>query len=282
MSINGSTKLFGLIATPVSQSLAPTVHNLSFEKSGLNNVYMAFEVGNDELKDVVKGFRALNIRGFNVSMPNKIKIQSLLDEVSPAAQFIGAVNTVVNEEGRLIGHNTDGIGYVEALKDNNVDFIGKKMTLLGAGGAANAVAIQLAIDGIEEISIFNRDLSKATRIADIANKHTNCNVNVFSLSDLNSLKNEITNSNILTNATGVGMKPLEGKSLIANTSLFHPELVVSDLIYNPRKTMLLKQAEFVGCKTINGLGMMLGAGAKSFEIWTSQKMPVKYLKEQLF
>src|SRR5699024_5418936 len=158
--IDGRTKLFGLIATPIGHSLAPAMHNLAFQRMGFNCAYIAFEVGNDELEDVVTGMRALNLKGFNVSMPNKTKIQPLLDEISPAARFIGAVNTVVNENGKLIGHNTDGIGYIGTLTERGVDFVDKKMTLMGAGGAAKAVAIQEALDGVAEVRIFNRDVSK--------------------------------------------------------------------------------------------------------------------------
>lgn len=283
--IDGRTKLFGLIATPIGHSLAPAMHNMSYRKTGLNCAYIAFEVGNDHLADVVTGLRALNLGGFNVSMPNKTKILPLLDEVSPAAEFIGAVNTVVNENGKLIGYNTDGIGYTRSLTEAGFNFVGKKMTLVGAGGAATAVAIQTALDGIAEISLFNRDVSPSSRaieIADIINKKTKCKVNVYKLEDADRLKDEIAGSDILTNATGVGMKPLEGQSLIPDTSWLHPELVVSDVIYKPRKTRLLEQAESVGCEALNGLGMMLWAGSKSFELFTGQKMPVEHIKENLF
>jgi quinate/shikimate dehydrogenase len=283
--INGYTKLYGLIATPIGHSLSPAMHNMSFQKLGLNCVYMAFEVGNEQLEDVVKGMRALNLRGFNVSMPNKTKILPLLDEITPAAQFVGAVNTVVNEDGKLIGYNTDGIGCMRGLTEAGVDYVGKKMTLLGAGGAATAVAIQAAIDGLAEISIFNRDgahFPRAIKNAEVINQETKCKATVYNLEDLDGLKAEIASSDILTNATNVGMKPLEGQSLIQDISFLRPELVVSDVIYNPRKTKLLEQAESVGCKAINGLGMMLWQGAKAFELWTGQKMPVDYVKENLF
>lgn len=286
--INGETKLVGLIATPIGHSLSPAMHNMSFRKLNLNYAYMAFEVGNDQLTDVVTGMRALNLRGFNVSMPNKTKILPLLDELSPAAQFIGAVNTVVNENGKFIGHNTDGIGYMRGLIEAGIDVIGKKMTLIGAGGAATAIAIQAALAGVEEISIFNRDdhfFPRAVKNVEIINEQIrdkNCRANVYHLEDLDQLKEEITTSDILTNGTNVGMKPLEGQSPIPDASWLHPELTVSDVIYIPRKTKLLEQAESVGCRTINGLGMMLWQGAKAFEMWTGHVMPVEYIKEQLF
>jgi shikimate dehydrogenase len=286
--IDGRTKLIGLIATPIGHSLSPAMHNMSFRKLGLNCAYMAFEVGNQQLPDVLTGFRALGLRGWNVSMPNKTKILPLLDELSPAAQFAGAVNTVVNEDGKLIGHITDGTGYVRGLKENGVDIKGKKMTLMGAGGAATAIAIQSAIDGASEIHIFNRDdefYDRAVKNADIINneiKDINCKATVNRLEDAELLKATIASSDILTNATGVGMKPLEGQSLIPDPSWLRPELIVSDVVYIPRKTKLLEMAESVGCKAINGLGMMLWQGAKAFEIWTGQEMPVEYVKEQMF
>lgn len=286
--IDGRTKLIGLIATPIGHSISPAIHNMAFRKLGLNYAYMAFEVGNDQLEDVVTGIRALNLRGFSVSMPNKTKIIPFLDEISPAAQFVNAVNTVVNENGKLIGHITDGTGYMRALIEAGVNFAGKKITLMGAGGAATAIAIQAALDGVAEISIFNHNddfFERAVKNAAIINeqiKDVNGKANVYHLEDLDKLKKEIASSDILINATSVGMKPLEGQSLIPDASWLHPELFVSDIIYNPRKTKLLEQAESAGCKTSNGLGMLLWQGAKAFEIWTGQEMPVEYVQKQLF
>lgn len=247
---------------------------------------MAFEVANQQIEDVLAGFRALNMRGFNVSMPNKMKILPYLDEVTPAARFVGAVNTVVNENGKLIGYNTDGIGYVRGLKESGVDIQGKKMPLMGAGGAGSAVAIQCAIDGASEIYIFNREdesYLRALKNADIINNEIdgNCKATVHHIEDTELLKSSIGSSDILTNATRVGMNPLEGQSIIPDSSWLRPELIVSDVIYNPRKTKLFEMAESVGCKAINGLGMMLWQGAKAFELWTCEEMPVDYVKEQM-
>jgi quinate/shikimate dehydrogenase len=285
--INGRTQLIGLIATPIGHSLSPAMHNMSFRKLGLNYVYLAFEVGNQQLADVLTGFRGLNLRGFNVSMPNKTKILPYLDEVTPAARFIGAVNTVVNEDGKFVGYNTDGVGYVRGLKENGVDINGKKMTLVGAGGAASAIAIQCALDGASEIHIFNRNddsFAHAVKNADLINHEIegNCRATVHPIENEELLRASIEGSDILTNATGVGMKPLEGRSIIPDASWLRPELVVSDVVYIPRKTKLLEMAESVGCKAFNGLGMMLWQGAIAFEMWTGHEMPVKYVKEQMF
>ena len=286
--MDGETQLIGLFATPIRHSLSPTMHNLAFKKLGLNYVYLAFEVGNEELVDVIKGMRALKVRGFNVSMPNKTKILPYLDELADSAKFTGTVNTVVNENGRLIGHSTDGIGYTRNLKEHGLDIRGKKMTLIGSGGAATSIAIQSALDGISEISIFARNdafFEKAVENARIINedmKDYSVKASVYHLEDNNQLKKEISSSDILTNGTGVGMKPLEGMSVIEDLSMLRPDLIITDVIYSPFKSKLLQQAEAIGATAINGIGMMLWQGALAFEIWTGQKMPIEYIQEQMF
>lgn len=283
--ITGKTKLIGLIATPISHSLSPTMHNEAFAKLGLDYVYLAFDCGNEQLEDVVKGFRALNIRGFNVSMPNKTVIHKYLDKLSPAAELAGAVNTVVNDNGVLTGHITDGTGYMQSIKEEGVDVIGKKMTIIGAGGAATAISIQAALDGVKEISIFNRKdefYKRAEKTVKDINEKTQCKAQLFDLDDKDRLRAEIAESVILTDATSVGMKPLEDLCNIPDPSMLRPDLVVSDVVYIPKKTKLLEMAEKQGCKIINGLGMMLWQGAKAFELWTGQQMPVDYIKEILF
>ena len=191
--MDGETQLIGLFATPIRHSLSPTMHNLAFKKLGLNYVYLAFEVGNEELVDVIKGMRALKVRGFNVSMPNKTKVLPYLDELADSAKFTGTVNTVVNENGRLIGHSTDGIGYTRNLKEHGIDIRGKKMTLIGSGGAATSIAIQSALDGISEISIFARNdafFEKAVENARIINEDMKA---FFSKSKCISILKTITN-----------------------------------------------------------------------------------------
>ncbi len=282
--ITGHTELIGLIATPIRHSSSPAMHNEAFAKLGLDYAYLAFEVGNDQLEDTIKGFRALNVRGCNVSMPNKTVVHKYLDGLSEAAKLCGAVNTVVNDNGVLTGHITDGIGYMSALKDAGVDVIGKKMTIVGAGGAATAIEIQAALDGVAEISIFNRKDSfyeRAKQTVRDINEHTNCKATLYDLDDLDKLKEEIADSYLFTNATGVGMKPLEGQTYIPDASFLRPDLIVSDVVYAPRETALLKMAKEVGCKTLNGLGMMLFQGAAAFKLWTGEDMPIEHMKEKL-
>ena len=283
--ISGKTELIGLIATPIRHSSSPKMHNEAFAKLGLDYAYLAFEVGTEQLEDTIKGFRVMNVRGSNVSMPNKTVVHKYLDKLSPAAELCGAVNTIVNDNGILTGHITDGIGYMSALKDAGIDIIGKKMTIVGAGGAATAIQVQAALDGVAEISIFNRKdefYSNAEQTVKKLREKINCIVNLYDLDDLDKLKEEISTSVILTNATGVGMKPLEGKTYIPDKSFLREDLIVSDIVYAPRETELLKMAKEVGCKkTMNGLGMMLFQGAAAFEMWTGKQMPIEYMKEIL-
>ena len=282
--ITGHTELIGLMAYPIRHSSSPAMHNAAFAKLGLDYAYLAFEVDNDSLEGAVQGIRSLKLVGSNVSMPNKTVVHKYLDKLSPAAEMCGAVNTIVNEDGVLTGHITDGTGYMMSLKDNGVDVIGKKMTIVGAGGAATAIEIQAALDGVAEISIFNRKdefWANAEETVRKINEKNNCKSQLFDLSDLDKLKEEIESSYIFTNATGMGMKPLEGQTYIPDKSFLRPDLIVSDVVYYPRETELLRMAKEVGCKTMNGLGMMLFQGAAAFKMWTGEDMPIEYMKEKL-
>lgn len=282
--ITGHTELIGLIATPIRHSKSPTMHNEAFAKLGLDYAYLAFEVGNEELEDAVKGLKALKVRGYNVSMPNKTVIGQYLDHLSPAAKLCGAVNTVVNDNGVLTGHITDGIGYMRSLQDAGIDVIGKKMTIVGAGGAATAIEIQAALDGVKEISIFNRKdefWERAEQNVKNINETTSCKATLYDLADTEALRREINDSYLFANATGVGMKPLEGQMVIPDASFLREDLIVTDVVYMPEETELLRVAKEVGCKTINGLGMMLYQGAAAFELWTGKEMPIDYMKDIL-
>lgn len=282
--ITGHTELIGLIAYPIRHSSSPAMHNEAFAKLGLDYAYLAFEVGNEELEDTIKGFRAMKVRGCNVSMPNKTVVHKYLDKLSPAAELCGAVNTVVNDNGVLTGHITDGIGCMMAIKDAGIDVIGKKITIVGAGGAATAIQVQAALDGVAEISIFNvkdKFFENAEKTVEKLRAKTNCKVNLYDLADLNKLKEEMDSSVLFINATGMGMKPLEGQTYIPDTTYFKKDLVVLDIVYSPRETALLKLAKEAGCRTLNGLGMMLFQGAAAFELWTGKEMPIEHMKKVL-
>lgn len=282
--ITGYTGLAGLFAHPVHHSSSPMMHNEAFAKLGLDYAYLGFDVDNDNLEDAIKAMRTFKMIGANVSMPNKTLVGQYLDEISPAAKLCGAINTIVNQDGKLIGHITDGIGFMQSLEDNNVDIIGKKMTIGGAGGAATAIMVQAALDGVKEISVFNvKDKffdQAAKKIAEI-NEKTDCQIALYDLADLDRLKQEIASSQLFVNATGVGMKPLEGKTYIPDVSYLPKDVFVVDIIYAPEETALLKLAKEAGCKYMNGKAMVLFQGAASFKLWTGQDMPIDYMKKIL-
>lgn len=283
--ITGHTVLTGLLGSPVAHSISPMMHNEGFRQLDLDYVYLCFDVGTDNLKTAVEGMKVMGVRGFNCTMPDKNLMCELADDLSPAARMIGAVNTVLNENGKLTGYNTDGIGYMQAVKDAGHNIIGKNMTLLGAGGAATAVCVQAALDGVAQINVFSiRDqfFERAQKMVDTINKETNCKASLYDFEDETVLKQSIADSHILTNGTSVGMAPNTDNCIIKDKSFFHEGLVVSDVIYNPRETKLLKMAKEAGCETFNGLYMLLYQGAEAFKIWTGKEMPVEVIKEKYF
>lgn len=282
--ITGHTELVGLMAYPIRHSSSPAMQNEAFAELGEDYAYLAFEVGADEIEDAVKAIRTLKMRGSNISMPNKTLVGQYLDELDPAAELCGAVNTVVNDNGHLKGYITDGIGFMAALKDNNIDPIGKKMTICGAGGAATAIEIQAALDGVAEISIFNikdKFFAAGEETVRKINEKTNCKAAIYDLADTEKLREEMAGSYIFVNATGAGMKPLEDVSVVPDKSFFNPDLIVVDVPYGVLLTKMRKMAKEVGCKTMNGLGMMLFQGAAAFKLWTGKEMPIEHMKEVL-
>lgn len=289
VKVTGRTKLLGFFGSPAAHSSSPAMHNEAFAQLGLDYKYLAFDIDLSRIENAVQAIRTFGMKGANVSMPCKNAVMQYLDEIDEAARLCEAVNTiVVQPDGTLKGYSTDGVGYMTSLKDEGVDIIGKKMTLVGCGGAGKAIAVQAALDGVKEISIFNiRDsfwgrCEKA--VADIS-ANTSCKVNLFELNTedpaaMQVLKDEIADSALLANATGIGMHPA-GVTYIPDKSYLRPDLVVTDTIYNPAKTALLEMAEEVGCKTVNGLGMLFYQGAAAFELWMGQPMPIEHMKKYI-
>lgn len=283
--ITGHTQLTGLLGSPVAHSISPMMHNEAFAQLGLDYAYLAFDVNEEELETAIEGLRAMKIKGFNLTMPNKNRMCRLCDKLSPVAQITGAVNTVVNENGIFVGHTTDGIGYMESVKEAGLNIIGEKITVLGAGGAATSIIAQAAFDGVAEISIFNQKSKSYERMEGIISKlteQTNCKLNLFTYDSQDILRKELAESILLVNTTPVGMAPNIEDSLITDTTMFHPNLTVSDIIYNPEETKFLRLAKEAGCKTFNGLHMLLYQGAAAFKLWTEQEMPVEIIKEKYF
>ena len=285
--IDGHTILIGLLATPIRHSMSPTMHNNAFAMLGLNYAYLAFEVGQRELPNAVQAIRTLEMRGANISMPNKQAILPLLDDLAPAAKLAGAVNTVVNDHGKLTGYTTDGIGFMQALAAENIDLRGEKMVLAGAGGAGTPIAIQAALDGVKEIVIVSRATdpqgSQAQKNVKIINEQTNAHARFVPLADQAQFKAELADATIYCDATGVGMKPLADQSLITDPSWLREDLIVYDTVYAPRTTKLMTIAQAAGVRHVfNGLGMMLYQGAEAFQLWTGQAMPVQAIADLLF
>lgn len=284
--ITGHTGFTGLLGSPVSHSISPMMHNESFRMVGLDLIYLCFDVKEKQLDTAVAGLKAAGIHGFNLTMPCKNRMVSLCDELSPAASLIGAVNTVVNQDGKLIGHNTDGIGFWRSAEEVGFSSPGKNVTLMGMGGAATAIAVQAALDGVKELNIFARPTSRfwqrANNLTDELNKRTTCKVQLFEQQDTSTLKKCLDHSDILVNGTSVGMAPNTETSILPDSTLLHPELTVADVIYNPRETLLLKQAKAVGCPVFNGMYMLLYQGAEAFRLWTGVDMPVEHIKERYF
>ena len=284
-AITGTTKLTGLLGEPVNHSISPLIHNFSFQHLNLDYVYLCFQINEKTLEDAVKGLRILDVKGFNLTMPNKNKILSYLDSLSPAARLIGAVNTVENKNGNFIGHNTDGIGFMQSVKEQNIDMKNQTMTLLGIGGAATAICAQAALDGVNTIHIFSRPnsshLPRIKTLQENLEKETTCKIFIHNLFDKQDLTSSVKDSSLLVNATSVGMAPHTEDCIIEYNSIFHKHLAVADIIYNPWETTLLKKAKAEGCKAFNGYSMLLYQGAEAFRIWTGKEMPIELVKEHL-
>ena len=263
-------KLFGVLGDPVSHSLSPVMHNAAFRALGMDCEYHAFRVSQDNLRDAIYGACALGFGGLNLTIPLKEKA---LEFVRPSelAGEIGAVNTVDFKEG-IVGYNTDGIGAKMALSGSGVEIKGKEVLLLGAGGAARAIAFQLAKDGAS-VTIANRTVERAEILARAVSK-----VGKTKACGLDNLKGQIQNCDILINSTSVGMFPAASGTTVTS-DMMHRGLVVFDIVYNPVNTRLLQEAKKAGAKTIDGVMMLVHQGAMAFRIWTGRTPPVDIMEK---
>ena len=279
MKIDGYTRLAAVVANPIKHSISPFIHNSAFEATNTNGVYLAWEVDATELAETVANIRRYQMYGINLSMPYKEQVIPYLDQLSEEACLIGAVNTVVNREGTLIGYNTDGKGFFKSLPSFKISR--KRLVLLGAGGAAKAILAQAILDGVSQISIFVRSSSmeKTRPYLEKIQNATGFRVDLFALEDVQELQDSITQADLLVNATSVGM---DGSSQPIPTSIVLPEkLMVADVIYQPFETPFLKWAKNQGNQSINGLGMLLYQAAEAFELWTGKEMPTDQIWELL-
>ena len=276
--ITGSTKICGLIGDPVEHSMSPTMHNTAFEDRGLDYVYLPFRVEKEQLGRAILSIKALNIRGLNVTIPHKVSVMPLLDELDPLAERIGAVNTIVNNDGVLKGYNTDAHGFLKAMLGQGVSPNGKNVVILGAGGASRAISFVLA-EKVGNLVILNRllEMDRAIELAASISRAFNREVKALELNEQN-LAQVLRKANILVNATSVGMSPNTGETPVP-AGLLKGDLVIFDIVYNPAKTRLLAEAEATGTRAIGGLEMLAWQGASTFEMWTGLKAPLEIMRK---
>jgi len=281
-SFFANTELIGLIGHPIKHSYSPFIQNYALELMSLDYIYLPFDVPSENLKPAVNGVLSLGLKGLNVTLPHKEKIIKFLDELSEEASIIGAVNTIVNDHGKLMGYNTDAFGIMETLLPFKEKISGSKMTVIGAGGSARAVIYTLLrYFKPEEINIINRTQQKADTLAnDFSLKMRFDSFHTFELFPPDNVE-ILSNSSLIVNATTLGMFPEVEDTITDIEDSFNEEQIVFDLIYNPTKTIFLKTAEMQGAKVVGGLKMLISQAAKSFELWTGVEMPVDKISDSL-
>ena len=276
--ITAHTKTLCIIGYPVGHSMSPIMHNAQINELGLDYVYLAFEVHPDNLEKAVQGFRALDIKGINVTIPHKETIIKYLDEIDPISEKMGAINTIKNDNGYLKATNTDAAGAKKSLIDAGFTIEGKNIVFIGSGGAARSIAYILSEDA-KKIVLTDIVEERAVKVAKEITKNMGANVEGKLASD-KVLTGEIKHADLLINATPIGMYPKEGDSPISK-DLLHQELFVFDVIYNPMKTQLMKEAAEIGCKTLSGLDMLVNQGVIAFEWWTGKSPNSKLMKDKI-
>ncbi|MGC8833018.1 MAG: shikimate dehydrogenase [Armatimonadota bacterium] len=278
-SIHSTTGVLCVIGHPIAHSLSPRMHNAAIAALGMDLCYVAFDVPPEKLGHAVQGMRGLGIIGMNVTVPHKQAVVEYIDEISDEARLVGAVNTVKNEGGRLVGFNTDVYGILKSLEDAGLSVLPKQTAVLGASGAARGVVYALASrPEVESVFVFNRTLRKAEEMCTVLAEATRKKIYALPLEDTH-LRKHLGECGLLINATSVGMHPDVDASPLPDASVLHSGLVVYDAVFNPRTTKLLKQAQERGCRTVSGIGMLVHQGAKSFEIWTGIQPPVDVMKQ---
>jgi len=282
--IQGTTRLIGLIGTPIKHSLSPHMHNSAFEKTGQDYAYLCLEVGKEGLKQAIDALKLFNAKGSNITFPNKQEVIQYLDEISEDAKIIGSVNTITidDETKKIKGYNTDGRGFVASIEELKIDYKGKKVVVLGVGGAGRAIAVQLAYDGVGELIIKDIDEALMKEVKEtINNGIQNCKVKL--IGDEEALKEELKEAVLLINATPLGMKGRDNMCAISSAEVLNnTKAFVYDIVYEPRETKLMKYAKEKGLQTINGVNMMLWQGALAYKIWLGEDMPLDYVRGELF
>lgn len=275
--INSTTKLVGLLGHPIKQSFSPSIHNYLFKKYNQNNIYCCFDVKESDLEEAVKSIKTLNMIGCNVTIPHKVNVMKFLEDIDKNARLIGAVNTIKNDGGFLVGYNTDGLGFVKSIIDKGYDLNNKKIMIIGAGGSSRSIAVQLASNNVKSIEIRNRSIQKAMEISEIIRD----NFKITSTYSNNPIeKNDIEDIDILINTTPVGMESNECP--IDESIRVKGDLLVCDIVYKPQNTSFIKWAKLNNLDVVYGIDMLINQGLEAFYIWTGVK-PSKedelYLKE---
>lgn len=278
MSKNYRAELTGVFGDPVDDNPTGVVEEAGFAAAGLNYRYLTIKIVGDELKGAMDAVRALHMKGINLTMPHKVNVLPYLDELSEAASIIGAVNTVVQKDDRLFGENTDGKGFLKSLIDNQVPLKGAVITLLGAGGAARAIAVECALAGAAHIHVVNRSEERGVSLTNLINEKTNTTASYHPWTPAFCIPKE---TSILIQGTNIGLAPdVNGKPDLDYSSIL-PGMVASDVVFNPPWTPFLQEADARGAKTINGLGMLVNQAALNFTLWTDVEAPYDVMYEAL-
>ena len=280
-AINGQTKLIGIFGNPIAHTASPRMHNAAFRHLNLNYAYVPFLVQEPELASAVTAIRALNLAGVNVTVPFKEKVLPYLDDLSEAAAKIGAVNTIVNRDGKLVGYNTDGEGFLVALNiEAGVELKGKVVALLGAGGSARAIAFELLRAGVSRLILINRSEPSLHSLVDHLKTGAYTPIDCVTSADPTAVQ-LLKNADLVVNTTSAGMSPNEETLPIEDTSWLSARHILYDIVYKPSETRLMAIAASKGVNVHGGLSMLIGQGAIAFELFTGHKAPYSIMKSEV-
>lgn len=278
MSKNYRAEITGVFGDPVDDNPTGVMEEAAYAACGLNYRYITLKVTKEDFDDAMKSIRALHMKGMNLTMPHKINVIPYLDELSEAARIIGAVNTIVIRDGKLFGENTDGKGFVQALKNKNISPTDKKVVILGAGGASKAISVECALAGASSVTIINRTKARADELAEVLTRHTKADAKGVAWMPKHPIPED---TDILINATNIGLKPDADKKPDIDYDTITEHMTVCDVVFNPAETLFLKEADAHGAQTVNGLGMLACQGALNFTLWTDVPAPLDLMEDTL-